>query len=670
MTLELLKSICAETEGAYQLPELNERLFLHHKGFRRIEALEEYVNCRALYLECNGIARIEGLDRLGKLCNLFLQQNCIEKIENLEYTCQIQNLNLSNNSIRKVEGLGSLKKLENLNLANNMIEDLEGLEVLKETKSLRNINVSHNRIYATEGVVEFWSQFKHEENYSLVVLYYHHNPGVREISNYRKRMISSMLSLKYLDDRPIFEIERRSANAWNEGGNTAALKARQEYHKEQVNAYKADPEWEKRKKEITRRRQMTIERLDREAKQREEEQRLLMETGRTKQGWKVFDPQAQQEQEERERKFVEDYQSQWSKKLDRDGIEMIRSDVAAEARMSGSGAAVGPSLDQLMSGAKTSADIRPEGLSGSFNPPPRAAVSTGGTITGVAGQTPGNGDNSSPSSGSGFGGFDMLSALDGSGAVPNATPVAAPSRAARDEDELEREAEAQEVEIVADTGTNLLPPAIFSDVAATSPARPAFAQNQTTGEEAAEGRKAPPTSVADFRPSRLGGGGTAGGATTCSVTEAEVEEQPYEEIMERQIAVVESAYEEERVTGRERGAKGPRAAPVVPPPGGSTGPSQEVFRDPARDSSAQSSSPPPPSAGTSTTKGVAELSSGEVAAPNSSPAQQHLGLVGEPVGKNTPAVASTVVRGAPTTNSTSGAKGVVKEDPNELETLD
>lgn len=46
---------------------------------------------------------------------------------------------------------------------------------------------------------------------------------------YRKKMTYGMKNLHYLDDRPIFEIERIAATAWNEGGNEAEQKAREEY---------------------------------------------------------------------------------------------------------------------------------------------------------------------------------------------------------------------------------------------------------------------------------------------------------------------------------------------------------------------------------------------------------------------------------------------------------
>lgn len=55
------------------------------------------------------------------------------------------------------------------------------------------------------------------------------NPCLRKISMYRKRLTSGMKNLHYLDDRPIFEIERLSAEAWAKGGAEAEKEVRKAY---------------------------------------------------------------------------------------------------------------------------------------------------------------------------------------------------------------------------------------------------------------------------------------------------------------------------------------------------------------------------------------------------------------------------------------------------------
>jgi dynein assembly factor 1 len=45
----------------YTTPSLNDCLYLHYKGFDRIENLEEFTGLKVIYLEGNGLGKIEGL---------------------------------------------------------------------------------------------------------------------------------------------------------------------------------------------------------------------------------------------------------------------------------------------------------------------------------------------------------------------------------------------------------------------------------------------------------------------------------------------------------------------------------------------------------------------------------------------------------------------------------
>ena len=53
---------------------------------------------------------------------------------------------------------------------------------------------------------------------NLKVLYLQNNPCVNKIKQYRKTMIARLPTLKYLDDRPVFDDDRRNAEAFARGG--------------------------------------------------------------------------------------------------------------------------------------------------------------------------------------------------------------------------------------------------------------------------------------------------------------------------------------------------------------------------------------------------------------------------------------------------------------------
>merc|ERR1719498_1059426 len=94
MSAAALKLSCLEHDG-YEGPALNDKLFLHFKGFRKIENLEPYVNVKTLFLESNGLRAIDGLAHLSQMRSLYLQQNVIDRIENLDTMHDLKTLNLS-----------------------------------------------------------------------------------------------------------------------------------------------------------------------------------------------------------------------------------------------------------------------------------------------------------------------------------------------------------------------------------------------------------------------------------------------------------------------------------------------------------------------------------------------------------------------------------------------
>ena len=61
MTKEWLKAHCKES-GGYGTPSLNDKLYLHFKGFDRIQNLEEYTGLKSIFLEGNGLEDLTGLE--------------------------------------------------------------------------------------------------------------------------------------------------------------------------------------------------------------------------------------------------------------------------------------------------------------------------------------------------------------------------------------------------------------------------------------------------------------------------------------------------------------------------------------------------------------------------------------------------------------------------------
>ena len=84
LTPKLLKEFCKK-DNLYNTPHLNDRLYLHYKGFRDITCLEPYTGLKVLWLEGNGIGKIKGLEAQTEMRTLYLQENLIEKLENIEH---------------------------------------------------------------------------------------------------------------------------------------------------------------------------------------------------------------------------------------------------------------------------------------------------------------------------------------------------------------------------------------------------------------------------------------------------------------------------------------------------------------------------------------------------------------------------------------------------------
>ncbi|XP_022096395.1 dynein assembly factor 1, axonemal-like [Acanthaster planci] len=222
ITEKSLKDHCKQHK-LYRTPELNDVLYLHYKGYHKIENLDKYTGLRALYLECNGIRLIENLDNQTEMRCLYLQQNLIKSIQNLEPMQKLDTLNLSNNQIDRLQNLACLPKLNTLNIAHNRLTTADDIRELAECHNLSVVDLSHNRLNDPK-IVDVFAAMK-----TCRVLNLMGNPVVKTIQNYRKTLILKLTNLTYLDDRPVFPRERACTEAWFRGGREAEKEERERW---------------------------------------------------------------------------------------------------------------------------------------------------------------------------------------------------------------------------------------------------------------------------------------------------------------------------------------------------------------------------------------------------------------------------------------------------------
>eukprot|EP00921_Rhytidocystis_pertsovi_P014506 GHVQ01023452.1.p1 GENE.GHVQ01023452.1~~GHVQ01023452.1.p1 ORF type:complete len:472 (+),score=54.12 GHVQ01023452.1:243-1658(+) len=234
---ELKRLLSSDHRLYYRTPELNDKLYIHFKGYEKIEGLEGMTGLKMLFAEANGFSKIEGLDKCTLLRSLYLHDNAIRKIENLSHLTDLRHVNLSGNMIEVIENLEDNGELTNLIVSKNQIgrNGISDVVALKNAKSVSVLDLSDNEIKTPEIVSEVLAQMT-----SLSVLYLKGNPVCREIANYRKTMICGLSELKYLDDRPVFPADRRLALAFGRGGLAEERKEKQAINDEAKEQHRAN----------------------------------------------------------------------------------------------------------------------------------------------------------------------------------------------------------------------------------------------------------------------------------------------------------------------------------------------------------------------------------------------------------------------------------------------
>lgn len=271
MSVDEIRLTCLQNNG-YETPELNDKLYLHFRGFRRIEHLDAYTGCKSIWLDSNGFDKIENLDALKELRCLYLSKNLIRKVEGLSSLVNLTILDLSYNRLTHLENLSCCPALQTLNVSYNSLSTVHSIRHLEGCQALTNIDITNNRLENNEEFITFLPTIP-----NLITLSINGN-DITKISSFRKKMIAAMPRLCYLD-RPVEEQERLFAVAFMNGGNEAEMIARQDWKEKQNQKRIAEMQefrsWQKEQQRLREQARVEGRPLIREFTPEEQEERRL-----------------------------------------------------------------------------------------------------------------------------------------------------------------------------------------------------------------------------------------------------------------------------------------------------------------------------------------------------------------------------------------------------------
>jgi dynein assembly factor 1, axonemal len=133
----------------------------------------------------------------------------------LETFVALDTLNVSRNKVDTLHGVQHLLSLTNLQAAHNQLRTVASLAALAQCPLLSSVDVTDNDLDGDpEELLALFARMP-----ALRALYLSAgNPIAAKLRPYRKRLIACIPGLAYLDDRPVFDAERRAAEAWARGG--------------------------------------------------------------------------------------------------------------------------------------------------------------------------------------------------------------------------------------------------------------------------------------------------------------------------------------------------------------------------------------------------------------------------------------------------------------------